>query len=179
MKSTRMRQEQPLHNDDDGTTPKAGDKCEDRHQGSGTWDHRRPSTQCGGSCVLFPDDDASTLPTSHDHHPTYAATYCTALSNLNVWNVGGFEGVKSEYRCMVLVLRWCGVYGIVCTFANTLDVVLYECGVCGGWELPIPHASVPLFSLQTCWSETFRELTMRTVGHFTMLRRFVKWLQTY
>ena len=110
----------------------------------------------------------------------HESPYCTALSDLNVWNVGAFEGVTSEYRCMALVLRWCGVYGIVYIFAKFLwkPWVWSRMRRCMRVRVvPIPPASVPLFNLQTRWSEIFRELTMRTVisiGHSTILSRFVK-----
>ena len=152
----------------------------------------RPSAPCGGSCVLFPDDGASTNinspacvlwpPNIRSNLYHHESPYCIALSNINVWNA--FEGVTSEYRCLVLVLRWCGVYGMVCILRNFCEnpgCVWVQCMRVR--VLPIPSASVPLFNLQTRWSETFRELTMRTViliGHSTTLRRFVKWvLQSY
>ena len=42
--------------------------------------------------------------------------------------------------------------------------------------LPIPSASSPLFYLQMRRSETFVELTLRTVSYSTILNRFIEWL---
>ena len=82
----------------------------------------RPSTPCVGSCVLSLDEDACTdinspclllvTTTQHTQHPT--SWWKPLLHNLNVWNVEAAKGVTSENRCMVLVPRWCGGYGIVC-----------------------------------------------------------------
>ena len=130
-------------------------------------------------------------PASCDH-PTYAATYIimkppTAQRGaILMLECRAFEGVTSEYMRMVLVLQWCVVYGLECILRNVCENL--GCGLV--WVrcmrvrvLPIPPASVPLFNLQIRWSEILRELMMRTVisiGHYTILRRFVKWvLQTY
>ena len=153
----------------------------------------RPTTPCGGSCVLFPDNDASTninspcggppnIRSNLYHHETPTAQRW-AISMLES---RAFEGVTSEYMRMVLVHQWCGVYGIVCILRNFCENP--GCGLI--WVqlmrvrvLPIAFASVSLFNLQTRWSGIFRELTIRTVisiGHSTILKRLVEWvLQTY
>ena len=102
----------------------------------------RPIPPWIGPGVLALDDDASTddinspclrlvTTTQYTQQSTSCwKTYCTTLSNLNVWNVGAIERVTSGYRC-------------------------------------------------GCLSETFRELTVRTViliGYSMILRRLVKWL---
>ena len=132
-----------------------------------------PSTPCGGSCVLSLDDDDSTdinspFPACVLWPPPNIRTYIiminesTALSNLDVWNVGGIEWVTSEYRCMVLVPWWCGVYGIICIvryFVNTLGVESRMSAVYAGESCTnSTRASVPLFYLQSRWSGSFWEL---------------------
>ena len=84
------------------------------------------------TCVLWPPPNILRSNLDHNENP-----YCTALSILNVWIVGAIERVTSEYRFMVVVPRWCGVYGrysmhICGTFMNALDLVVsYECMYAG------------------------------------------------
>ena len=111
------------HNDDDKITYRADHNCEDNHQGS-TW---RGTVH---------DDDASgttqhpmwwimrtfswrrrqyrhqlSLPASCGHNLTYTVTYImmkfpTAQHWAISMSVRAFEGVTSEYKCMVSVMRW-------------------------------------------------------------------------
>ena len=66
---------------------------------------------------------------------------------------------------MVVVPRWCGVYGrysmhICGTFMNALDLVVsYECMYAGESSTNF-ICECTLFFLRTRWSETSRELTM-------------------
>ena len=148
-----------LHNDDDRTTTGAAHHDEEMH----SWrrdpaplavDHARflltmtpVPTSSLPACVLWPPPSILRSNLDHDESP-----FCTALSNLNVWNLGAIERVTSEYRCMVLVPRWCSVYRrysmhICGTCMNTLNLVVsYECGVCG-WEYFQSHLRVYPYSI--------------------------------
>ena len=88
---------------------------------------------------------------------------------------------------MVLVPQLCrglGIFMYTAVLVNIPGVLVWErcrrAKVVPSYQF---HPRVPVFYLQTGWSESFRELTMKTVipiGHSTILRRFVKWLlQTY
>ena len=73
---------------------------------------------------------------------------------LKFCNVGAIKGGASGYGCMVSVLRWC----VQCSVLVRLKCMRVR-------VVPIPSASLPLFYLQTRHSETFRDLTMRTVSY--------------
>ena len=83
-----------------------------------------------------------------------------------------------EYRAYQRSNEWIWVYGI------TISVMRYLRCLCEHvvpvWVrrcmrmrvIPISLTGIPVFYLQTCWSETFRQLTIRTVipiGHPTIL----------
>ena len=86
------------------------------HDDDGTTQH-----PCGGSCVLSPDEDASTdinspclLLVTTIQHKQHTSWWKPLLYSLNVWNVEAAEGVTSENGWMALVPRGCGGYSIVC-----------------------------------------------------------------
>ena len=144
------------------------------HDDGGTTQHPPP---CGVSymCLLLTMTPVPRSPAPRHNNPTCAELYMKAAS-VQRWEIAqilqcrGYQlSIKGEacgYGCMVLVLRWC---------AQCVVLVRLRCMRVR--VVPIPSASLPIFYLQTRRSESFGELTMRTVKLFHNTKE-VRWMIT-